>query len=264
MSEEDVDVVDSVGDGAEGLADDNSGDHKPESDDAEGTEASGGEPEPEKKNHQQRRWDKLLSENGRLAGELAELRRQKAEEKVETVQQEDEATPTRDQFVTDEDYVDALTTHKVNLKASVLAAEIAQKAEAAAAQKAFLMQKAELRKATKDYDEAISASANLPVTPVVENAILTSDKGAAIQYHLAKNPDEAIALSQMNNVAAIKYIGRLEATLEASPKKKVTAAKDPINSLGTGRGNAPVDEDKLSDAQYFAKERVKQRAKYGK
>ena len=70
-----------------------------------------------------------------------------------------------------------------------------------------------VRKSIADYDE-VMGGADTVVAPYITDAILTSDRGPEVAYHLAKNPALAEKLNRLSPIAAAREIGRIEAALE--------------------------------------------------
>jgi len=96
-----------------------------------------------------------------------------------------------------------------------------------------------------DFDELVAAS-DVVVNNAVRDAILESDVGPKILYHLAENNDLAKKIASLNPNAALREIGRLEARFEAKPDSKQTAplvrskAPAPIQPIRGGQGQADV------------------------
>lgn len=102
-----------------------------------------------------------------------------------------------------------------------------------------------------DFD-AVALNQNLPVSQPMLDAILDSDLGAEIAYHLGKNPDVALRLSQMHPVSVAREIGRLEVQLQNQPQPpKATSAPAPINPVGS-RAKAEKTPDEMTDEEYYA------------
>ena len=97
-----------------------------------------------------------------------------------------------------------------------------------------------------DYDDVI-ASSTVAVSDQVRDAILESDIGPKILYHLAKNPDIAASLASKSVTSALREIGRLEATLtgpqaSAKPAATPSRAPSPITPINATRSaDSPVD-----------------------
>jgi chromosome segregation ATPase len=72
-----------------------------------------------------------------------------------------------------------------------------------------------------DYDDMV-ASSDVQVSDAVRDAILESDVGPRILYHLAENPEIAEKLNASSTISALRQIGKLEAQFE---KKKLLCLK---------------------------------------
>lgn len=158
--------------------------------------------------------------------------------------------PTPDKFNDYADYVEALTEWKAEQKVTEALskrdqqqAERAQQTAQQAKAQTFAERQQAARTAIPDYDEVMSAAADVRIAPHVHEALLDSKHGPAIAYHLAKNPDEAERLSTLPPLAAARELGRLEASLakSAPPQgaaapalKPVSKAPAPIKPIGAG------------------------------
>ena len=98
-----------------------------------------------------------------------------------------------------------------------------------------------------DYEETIASSA-VAVSDQVRDAILESDIGPQILYHLAKNPEIAEELKSKSTASALREIGRLEATLSGTkptpvkPVETPSGASPPITPIrATKVGSLPLD-----------------------
>jgi len=93
--------------------------------------------------------------------------------------------------------------------------------------------KLEQAKATlPDYEEMI-ASSDVVVNDDIRDAILESDVGPQILYHLAENPEIAKKITGGSTRQALRELGKLEARLEA--KQPETKRIDPV----VARSKAP-------------------------
>jgi hypothetical protein len=101
-----------------------------------------------------------------------------------------------------------------------------------------------------DYEEMV-ASSDVVVSDQVRDAILESDVGPRILYHLAENPDVAEKISKMSLVKALTEIGKIEARfekpLEVKPVVTRSNAPAPINPI---RGGSNVDVPITSDGEF--------------
>jgi hypothetical protein len=113
-----------------------------------------------------------------------------------------------------------------------------------------------------DFDEMV-ASSEVQVSNEVRDAIIESDVGPRILYHLAENEEDAVKLSGMTQGAALRFIGRLEAKYETAEKKedvgtlklpvKQKKAPEPINPISTsGAAGEGSDGENLDYAKYKA------------
>lgn len=167
---------------------------------------------------------------------------------------EADAEPKPEAFEDYGAYVRALA--KFEAKAIVKAELGQQKTQAQEEAKATTwQQRVEAVKAEiPDYDAVMSAS-TAPMSPAMAEAIKDSDIGPKVLHHLAKNPEIAAKLSRLEPVAAIREIGRIEASLsvkaEAPPApKRITSAPTPPTPVGSGRSTVG-DPGKMSQADYM-------------
>ena len=101
-----------------------------------------------------------------------------------------------------------------------------------------------------DFDDMV-ASSDVVVNDHIRDAILESDVGPQILYHLAENPELADKLNSGSPISALRQIGRLEAQFErkeapvAETKPSVARSKAPapINPIKTGSGVVDVGVD---------------------
>lgn len=169
-----------------------------------------------------------------------------------------EAKPTPDKFTDYADYVEALTEWKADQKVNeALAKRDQQQAEKAQQSvqetkaKTFVERQATVRQSIPDYDEVMTAAADIRVAQHVHEVLLDSDRGPELAYHLAKNPDEAARISALSPLAAARELGRLEASLEkpATASKPVSKAPAPIKPIVTG-ATSTQDPSRMSMDEY--------------
>jgi hypothetical protein len=102
-----------------------------------------------------------------------------------------------------------------------------------------------------DYAEKRDSIPNLPAG--VADALMQSEDGAAMIYHLGSNLEEAGALANMTPAMAIMQLGKLSAKLSTKPSIKPSAAPEPIEPLGSG-GTVPQKSDEdMSMAEFMTK-----------
>jgi hypothetical protein len=119
-------------------------------------------------------------------------------------------------------------------------------------------QKAEGEKVLGDYNDRVNALGkkdfvekqnSIPELPDgVADAIMQSEDGAAMVYHLGSNPEQANALANMTPAMAIMELGKLSMQLTAKPEIKLSAAPDPIDPVKAGSSlNSNIDDDMSMD-----------------
>lgn len=252
-----------------------------ESDEEEGKEDESEKEKPRKKGGFQRRIDKL---NARYAEErqqrealeqrLAQLegagdsKSKKVETKVEAG-----GKPSPDDYESHADYVDALTDWKIDQREKAKV-EHEQKSKLQTEQQKLIQDHSarveSFKKKTADFDDVLSEVDEIPVSPAVQELILTSDNGPALMYELAKNPEEFERINKLSPLAAARELGRLESKLSAQASeekkpepKKLTKAPKPIDPVGTGKGSVAksIDDPNLSFSEYerMRREQLKRR-----
>jgi hypothetical protein len=100
-----------------------------------------------------------------------------------------------------------------------------------------------------DFDEVV-ASSDVVVNDDIRDAILESDVGPQILYHLAENDDLGKRIAGMSPKAALREIGKLEERFSSKPAAKTeTVAKSrapaPISPIrgGTTAADVPMGSD---------------------
>lgn len=95
-------------------------------------------------------------------------------------------------------------------------------------------------KAHPDFDEIVQRSpvASVIPPPWIEEAMLDSEHGPALQYHLLQHPEEFHAIVSLPERAAVRALGRLEASMRAAPTGPAaptspkTQADPPLEPVG--------------------------------
>jgi murein DD-endopeptidase MepM/ murein hydrolase activator NlpD len=93
-----------------------------------------------------------------------------------------------------------------------------------------------VQKDIPDFNKVVSKS-SVVVSDAVRDAIIESDVGPQILYHLASDNDLAESISKMPAIKALKEIGRLEAKFEAEPQEK---AEKKAKTVSTSKAPAPI------------------------
>lgn len=178
------------------------------------------------------------AEDAKKAREDAEAKAKEAEElrrKYEPPKEElaigPEPQPSQFNDVTE--YSKALkdwTAEHTRIEDAKAAKAVQAEQEAAKAKAEWAKRQTEFRKEAADYDEVIGSS-EVKVSDPVRDAIIESDAGPAILYHLAKNADFAKELGQMSVIRALREIGKLEVKL--GEKKAPPPATKPIAEISS-------------------------------
>jgi len=99
-----------------------------------------------------------------------------------------------------------------------------------------------------DYEDMVQSS-DVVVSDQVRDAILESEVGPRILYHLAENPEIGTKLNSMSMASALKEIGKLEArfenseTVETKPAVAKSKAPAPIKPIGSTSSAVDVGVD---------------------
>lgn len=158
--------------------------------------------------------------------------------------------PSRDQFADPDDYVEALTEWKADQAVAKSQQSQAVHAESSARNAVWSAREAEAKASIPDYDSVVPAS-TVEVKQHVIDALLDSEAGPSLVYHLAKNPDIAARLNGMSPMSAAIELGRLESTLAAPVAKAPSNAPPPTSPIG-GAATMTRDPTKMSTADYVA------------
>jgi len=180
--------------------------------------------------------------SARLEARLADLERQKAPPTVTT----SDAEPQPSQFTDAFEYAKALAQHSTE-KA------LAQRDQAEAQRKVNEQRskvletwttKIEAAKSKMPDFEAMVNSSDVVVGPDVRDAIMDSEVGPEILYHLAENPEVAKKISSLSVAGALRELGKLEARFEKTETRRETTVKSkaspPISPIRGAAGQADV------------------------
>ena len=231
---------------------------KPEEGD-EGDDQGGEEKPQEKPKRSARERINELTKRAHEAEREAQRWREAAERKTADPSEK----PNPDKFGSYDEYVEALADWKADQRVAESFkrrdAERSQAAEARAAEakaQAWAERQSEFREATPDYDAVIGKSA-VQVAPHVVDALLDSESGPELAYHLAKRPETVKRINALSPLSAARELGRIEATLSnpAAPQFK-PASKAPA-PITPARSSAPaaVDLASANMDQYIAARR---------
>ena len=214
---------------------------------------------------------KASEEKAKKASQEAKAAREaksKAEDDVAALRAKYEAPKTDDlgpepqpsQFTDINEYKKAIkdwTAESTRREDAQKLADERQTKEREAVAKAWGERQTAVKAKLPDYESVIAAS-DVKVSDQVRDAIVESEFGPNILYHLAQNPDVADTLGKMTVSKALREIGRLEAKLSDTKEDKVESrsavaeisrAPAPISPL---RGaNAPVTNKVDSNGEFY-------------
>ena len=176
-----------------------------------------------------------------LEQRLAALEKQPAPQ-AQTSDQEPQPSQFNDAF----EYAKALAEFTADKRIGEMRRQDAEAKEAQERQKVIETWASKVQAAKTslpDFDDIV-ASSDVVVNDDIRDAILESDVGPQILYHLAENEDVAKKIAGLSAKQALREIGKLEArfeTRETAPEPKTIArskAPQPIQPL---RGSSPAD-----------------------
>ena len=178
-----------------------------------------------------------------LEQRLAALEQQRQPQAI-NVDQEPQPSQFSDAF----EYAKALAEFSTERALAERDRQIEQAREQEAQQKiiqSWAQKVQEAKAELPDFDDLV-ASSDVVVNNAVRDAILESDVGPKILYHLAENNDLAKKIASLSPNAALREIGKLEAKFEAKPETKQTApvvrskAPAPIQPIRGGQGQPDI------------------------
>lgn len=253
---------------------------------------------------EKRRAEAALEENALLKAQLAALaagaKAPAAAPPAEPAAPVKVEKPTVEKFKTYEEYVESLASYAANnVVGTALQAErerqAQQEQEAAGAEayRQFQARRDEARTRYADFEETVQSDAAeaMPMTPVMQHTIMTSELGHDLAYYLAKNPDVAEDISEMEPMQQQFAMGRLAHQIElklapkseppkakaatpppaapaaaaappAAPKAAVSKAPPPIEPVGSGSGGAvTLSDDELPYDQWKMKRNSEEAAR---
>jgi len=193
-----------------------------------------------------------------LEQRLAALEQQRQPQQAVNVDPEPQPSQFNDAF----EYAKALAEYSTEKALAERDRQMAQQREQEAQQKiiqSWAQKVQEAKAELPDFDDLV-ASSDVVVNNAVRDAILESDVGPKILYHLAENNDLAKKIASLSPNAALREIGKLEAKFEAKPETTQTApvvrskAPTPIQPIrgGQGKADVPISADGEFHGSYQA------------
>ena len=168
----------------------------------------------------------------RLESELAAIRQQQQPQQVKAADEKPQPSQFTDAF----EYAEALADWSAEQALVRRDREDVERRADEARQKVISTwaQKVATAKADiPDFDDMV-ASSGVAVSDPIRDAILESDVGPQILYHLAKEDDLAKKIASMSPFAALREIGKLEAKFEKQPETKQS------NPVGKSKAPPPI------------------------
>jgi hypothetical protein len=168
--------------------------------------------------------------------------------------------PDSKDFETHDEYNEALTDWKVDQRLAREKAsqrELELKGERDKVLKTHLDRVSEFKKSTPEFEDAMEDIRDMPISNLVQSAIVDSEFGPQIMLEFAKNPEELLRLNAMTEGSVGKAIGRMEARFEKSSEgskaetpaetsaAKVTKAPKPISPLNSKAVHTKSIRDEL-------------------
>ena len=189
-----------------------------------------------------------------LEARLAALEKQSQPEQAVTSDQEPQPSQFTDAF----EYAKALAEYTADKRIAEMKQEEAKAKEAVERQKVIdqWTQKVEKAKAElPDFDDIV-ASSDVVVNDDIRDAILESDVGPQILYHLAENDEVAKKIAGLSPKQALREIGKLEARFEkteTAPTVAKSKAPAPINPIkSSGKADLPISANGEFHGSYQA------------
>ena len=185
-----------------------------------------------------------------LEARLAALERQPAPQ-APKVDEEPQPSQFNDAF----EYAKALAEYTADKRIAEMKQDEAKAKAEAERQKVIDQWASKVQKAKADlpdFDDIV-ASSDVVVNDDIRDAILESDVGPQILYHLAENDDVAKKIAGLSAKQALREIGKLEARFEVketAPETKTivrSKAPAPIQPL---RGSSPADVPLSSNGEW--------------
>lgn len=206
----------------------------PEGEKPDGEQTDKTEPDPEKR-RESRRIERKIGNAYRKAAE-AQARADVLEQQVKELSarqvqpaadQPAPGAPRIEDFSTVQEYATAVAKHESEQAVQKYRQGQAQEAGKAIQAKTLQAWEANVDKAADKYDDFNEVVGELkPGTPWTD-AIMRSENGADVAYHLGQNIKEAERIIAMDPVSQILAIGRLSAKLATTPPTPKTASKAP-------------------------------------
>jgi len=190
-----------------------------------------------------------------LEARLAALEGKQQPQKAEFVDEKPQPSQFSDAF----EYAEALAEYTADKRIAEMKQEEAKAREAAERQKIIDQWTQKVQKAKADlpdFDDIV-ASSEVVVNDDIRDAILESDVGPQILYHLAENDEVAKKIAGLSPKQALREIGKLEARFEKNEQPTQSVAKSkapaPISPIrSSGKADLPISANGEFHGSYQA------------
>lgn len=214
----------------------------------------------ERREQRQRQRERLIRENAALETENRLLREGRLQQ--DTPRQAEEGPPKEEDFKDYFEFIQAKAVWQAEQKLRPLIDQARQSAQdfrneqtQNAALDAYNSRLKTFEKSVTDFKDVVADMEDLPPNhpnvPTIKRAIVESDLGPQMLYHLAKHPELVERLGKLDAFGAAKELGKLEAKLTPAKPRTETRAPDPIKTL-KGGSIAAKDPAKMSMDEYVA------------
>ncbi len=144
--------------------------------------------------------------------------------------------PPIEQFETVDAYADALALKK----AEQLLVERDNKKQQSDILEAYHEKEEDARSKYDDFEQ-VAYNPSIRITPMMAEAIQSSEAGPDVAYYLGANPKEAERISRLTPISQAKEIGKLEAKLVSDPPvKRTSSAPAPISPVTAKSSGSPA------------------------
>lgn len=172
--------------------------------------------------------------------------------------------PDPDDYESQDEYLDALTDWKIDVReAKKKALEEQTKAKTAAQKQAetFQSKVQEYAETVDDWEETLESVSDIQMNPELIKAIMTSEFAPQLMYDLSKNRSELERINQMDQASTLRTIGRLESKFEGQSAstsskqetRRTTKAPKPPTPVGrnsSGATKKSIYDENLSQREY--------------
>lgn len=193
----------------------------------------------------------------------AEARAKMLEERINAIearqqqapQQREPGAPKLEDFDNFDDYIEAKAAYVADKKINETLTQREQRQQAERAQTArqqtvegWQKRVASATKELPDFEEVV-ASSDVPMTPVMAEAIMSSDAGPKLAYYLATHEDEAEEIARMSPLAVVRALTRIEDKLANQPAQ-ASKAPPPVSPVGV-KAKAERNPDDLPTDEWL-------------